>query len=387
MPSVFANGRSIIHAGDGLTHVAAPPDVCKTPSPGGPVPIPYVNLASDADLAKGTKGVKIESNPIALASSYLSTSTGDEPGTAGGGIISSKTKGKMGWGTTSPDVRFEGKSVARFMDITRHNGNSYNDAFKSMGGTGLAYGDDFVVPCRICKKGPRQHRVLETKECFKICKSIVDDLTGIYKSGGAKKKTVVRSNGSTYMVGVMICKCKKVFAATSGYTPPGFEAVATGQGVDEVIIVKDPATGHQRSAIDWRDMVAANMSDTSARGKNIAIREAWDDVLEQKKNVGKGYNPPGTCAAAKLVTCGHAPVALSEMIFWPKIQWPEQFEVLTTERQGLLRRLFWREKILQNKHAKKQWRSHDNLAPESGVASCHSCQQLLFLTNCPKRTC
>lgn len=60
MATVFANGRSILHAGDSNKHVAAPPDVCKTPSPGGPVPIPYVNVASDSDLAKGTKKVSIE---------------------------------------------------------------------------------------------------------------------------------------------------------------------------------------------------------------------------------------------------------------------------------------------------------------------------------------
>ena len=97
MPTVFANGRSILHAGDGLKHTAAPPDVCKTPSPGGPVPVPYVNIASDGDLAKGTKKTKIEGKSVALESSNLSTSMGDEPGTAGGGIVSSKTKGKMTW--------------------------------------------------------------------------------------------------------------------------------------------------------------------------------------------------------------------------------------------------------------------------------------------------
>jgi hypothetical protein len=85
MPKVFANGRSILHAGDGLKHTSAVPDVCKTPSPGGPIPVPYVNVASDSDLAKGTQSVHIEGNSVAIASSNLSTSMGDEPGTAGEG--------------------------------------------------------------------------------------------------------------------------------------------------------------------------------------------------------------------------------------------------------------------------------------------------------------
>lgn len=110
MGTVFANGRLILHAGDGLQHVAAPPDVCKTPSPAGPVPIPYVNVASDSDLADGTKSVTIAGKSVAIASSNLSTSTGDEPGTAGG-IISSKNKGKLTWATASGDVCFEGKGV------------------------------------------------------------------------------------------------------------------------------------------------------------------------------------------------------------------------------------------------------------------------------------
>lgn len=118
MTGVLANGRTVIHAGDGLKHVAGPPDVCKTPSPGGPVPIPYVNLAQDSDLAQGARTVTIAGNAVALASSHLSTSTGDEPGTAGGGIVSAKTKGKMKWGTTSDDVRCEGKGVARIAHET-----------------------------------------------------------------------------------------------------------------------------------------------------------------------------------------------------------------------------------------------------------------------------
>lgn len=126
MSSVFANGRTIIHKGDGYTQASATPDPCKTPSPGGPVPVPYPNFASDSDLSEGSKKTKIEGNPIALKTSKLSTSTGDEGGTAGGGIISSKTKGKLTWVAASIDVKVEGKGVVRFMDICLHNGNMSN---------------------------------------------------------------------------------------------------------------------------------------------------------------------------------------------------------------------------------------------------------------------
>ena len=85
--------NTLVHAGStGQSPVF--PDVCKTPSPGGPIPIPYVNIAMDSQLAEGSTKTKIEGNPIALESSNISTSSGDEPGTAGG-IMSSKFKGKF----------------------------------------------------------------------------------------------------------------------------------------------------------------------------------------------------------------------------------------------------------------------------------------------------
>lgn len=133
MSSSFANDKSIVHEGDGLQFIALAPDVCKTPSPGGPVPIPYPNIAMSSDLADGSKTVKVEGNSAALSDSNLKTSTGDEAGTAGGGIVSSKTKGKLTWIVYSTDVKFEGKGVVRFLDDCLHNGNGSNTNGKSRG--------------------------------------------------------------------------------------------------------------------------------------------------------------------------------------------------------------------------------------------------------------
>ncbi|WP_437675012.1 DUF4150 domain-containing protein [Sorangium sp. So ce131] len=173
--SVFANNRSIIHKGDSGVHTAAPPDVCKTPSPGGPVPIPYVNIALSGDLAKGTKKVKIAGNPTANAGSNLSTSSGDEAGTAGG-VISSKFKGKLTWASTSTDVKTEGKGVARFMDPTQQNGNTGNTAFLSTGQMSVFYADDFEGACSICGQDPPAHRVPETATSKNNIKQLRDKL-------------------------------------------------------------------------------------------------------------------------------------------------------------------------------------------------------------------
>ena len=45
-------------------------DVCKTPSPAGPVPIPYPNIGKAGDTSSGTKTVKISGLAAELKGSY-----------------------------------------------------------------------------------------------------------------------------------------------------------------------------------------------------------------------------------------------------------------------------------------------------------------------------
>ncbi len=57
------------------------PDVCETPSPGGPIPIPYPNIAKSSDTSSGSKKVKTDGKEVALKNSSYTKSTGDEPST------------------------------------------------------------------------------------------------------------------------------------------------------------------------------------------------------------------------------------------------------------------------------------------------------------------
>lgn len=175
--TVDANGRSILHKGHGMTHTCAVPDVCKTPTPAGPVPIPYPNIAMDSNLTDGADSVQIEGNPVANVGSKIATSTGDEPGSVGG-VMSNVVKGTVTWKMGSLDVKAEGKSVVRFLDTAFHNGNTFNTSFINMGGTGFAYGDD--QPCDVCSKAVESHRVHVTKEseasAGKLLKALLDCL-------------------------------------------------------------------------------------------------------------------------------------------------------------------------------------------------------------------
>ena len=149
--SVGVNKMSVITKETGGV-TSAFPDVCKTPSPGGPVPIPYPNIARSTDTAKGSKTVLVEGNPLCLKDSNFSTSTGDEAGTAGGGVASSKTKGKAEFVNFSFDVKVEGKNVARAMDLMLHNDKN-TPPFPVIQPPVVALGErDGKARCLVCEK-------------------------------------------------------------------------------------------------------------------------------------------------------------------------------------------------------------------------------------------
>ena len=147
--SVGVNNLSVVHAdSSGIT--TAFPDVCKTPSPAGPIPIPYPNIAKSSDTADGTTKVKCDGNPACVKDSNFSMSTGDEAGSAGGGVVSNKIKGKAEFVMFSMDVKFEGKSVCRAFDIMLHNDKN-TPPFPVLQGPVVAVAQD-KENCLVCDK-------------------------------------------------------------------------------------------------------------------------------------------------------------------------------------------------------------------------------------------
>ncbi|VWX55968.1 conserved hypothetical protein [Burkholderiales bacterium 8X] len=105
------------------------PDVCKTPSPGGPVPIPYPNIAKTSEAAETSTTVKADGQGIMLKNSSISSSKGDEAGSAGG-VVSNVNRGKAMFVNYSFDVKIEGQNVPRKMDPMKQNGSG---SFNAMG--------------------------------------------------------------------------------------------------------------------------------------------------------------------------------------------------------------------------------------------------------------
>ncbi|MEX9378074.1 DUF4150 domain-containing protein [Escherichia coli] len=126
---VYINNREACSkASDGVSK-AAFPDLCWTPPspPAGPIVVPYPNTAYASALKDGTTTIFVCNSMVAKESiSYFSTSTGDEGATQTQpkGVITGVINGNAYFKSWSPNVKFEGKCVARHEDLMTHNHGS-----------------------------------------------------------------------------------------------------------------------------------------------------------------------------------------------------------------------------------------------------------------------
>lgn len=103
------------------------PDVCKTPAPPAPfAPIPYPNIAmcNQADGGTCSSKVKILNKEVCTTKTEISMSSGDEAGSAGGGMVSSKMKGPAIYKKGSSKVKVEGAPMVHLTSMVALNGGS-----------------------------------------------------------------------------------------------------------------------------------------------------------------------------------------------------------------------------------------------------------------------
>jgi uncharacterized Zn-binding protein involved in type VI secretion len=113
--TVNINGLSAVHQGSNGVAMATIPDVCNTPSAGGPIPIPYPNVAMSSDLVSGTTTVMIDGCSAAIQGCKFIKSTGDEAGVAGG-VVSGVFAMEATFLSFSPTVTLDGKPACRLTD-------------------------------------------------------------------------------------------------------------------------------------------------------------------------------------------------------------------------------------------------------------------------------
>ena len=118
--TTFVNSRGVVHKGSDVKHTVYP-DVCDTPSATGPEPIPYPNIGQSSDTAKGPKSLTMDGQMPMVKGAVYSVSSGDEAGTAGGGITSGEIMSECEFMLYSFDVKFEGKNCCRIGDSLFHN--------------------------------------------------------------------------------------------------------------------------------------------------------------------------------------------------------------------------------------------------------------------------
>jgi hypothetical protein len=103
----------------------AVPDVCKTPTPAGPVPIPYPNIGMVPQATKTSTKVLIANKEVIVENSEIPQSQGDEAGTAGG-VVSGRNMDKIIFKKGSSKVNIQGKACCHLTSMTGHNGANAN---------------------------------------------------------------------------------------------------------------------------------------------------------------------------------------------------------------------------------------------------------------------
>jgi len=99
------------------------PDILKTPTPGGEVPLPYPNIAQLSAADKTATSVNAGGKPVIVKDSEIANSSGGEPG-VGGGTTSGTHLGKCTFAKSSETVKANGKGIVRQFDPTEQNGGN-----------------------------------------------------------------------------------------------------------------------------------------------------------------------------------------------------------------------------------------------------------------------
>ncbi|MEW9889305.1 MAG: DUF4150 domain-containing protein [Candidatus Symbiodolus clandestinus] len=103
------------------------PDVCKTPTPAGPVPMPYPNLSNGNMVNPATTAQKvlIGAMPTLPLTAQIPISNGDNVGTVGG-MVSNQMMGPTRFTQGSTAVMLAGRPATRLTSSTTQNGSSPN---------------------------------------------------------------------------------------------------------------------------------------------------------------------------------------------------------------------------------------------------------------------
>ena len=103
----------------------AMPNVCLTPSPVGPIPIPYPSISMLQQATQVSTKVTFGNKPVVLLQSQTPSTTGDAAG-SNGGVVSGVFMGPAAVKKASVKVEVEGKGAGYQTGMMGMNGSSPN---------------------------------------------------------------------------------------------------------------------------------------------------------------------------------------------------------------------------------------------------------------------
>lgn len=167
--TVKVNGTvsALVHKGSSHVSAATLPDVCKTPSPGGPIPLPYPNVSHAATLAKGTTTVKADGMMVANKGSEYSISNGDNAGVAGG-VKSSTFMKESTWILYSFDVKLEGANACRLADKKFQNHENTADLMGDVGPAVAVSDAEIALQDMVCECEKEDEKKPKETDCKKL---------------------------------------------------------------------------------------------------------------------------------------------------------------------------------------------------------------------------
>jgi hypothetical protein len=114
---------------NGTAIATAVTDVCNTPSPAGPVPMPYPNTAMlmTANPSTTVKNVIVMGMPVLNEQSVIPMTNGDNAG-VNLGVVSGMVMGPCTFKSGSQKVNFGGKPAVFMTCQTGHNGQNNPNA-------------------------------------------------------------------------------------------------------------------------------------------------------------------------------------------------------------------------------------------------------------------
>ena len=96
------------------------PDVCKTPTPVGPIPLPYPNIAMTSTTNPVVPNITVDAMPVINQASFGMVSQGDEAGAAGG-VVDSMICGQTCYQVGCSTITMGGAPAQRLTSITGQN--------------------------------------------------------------------------------------------------------------------------------------------------------------------------------------------------------------------------------------------------------------------------